>query len=92
MVTWNYLKGLTDTIAARDARIAELEKRLEATERVFIRRDCSAGLSDCLNSASYLARPYGEDPKEFAKQLATETFGEEHVADLDWDNCVIIDD
>jgi hypothetical protein len=33
--------------------------------------------------------PYGEDQLEFARELVREQFGEEHVADLDWDNCVI---
>jgi hypothetical protein len=30
-----------------------------------------------------------ESHKEYAKRLVLETFGEKHVADLDWDNCVI---
>ncbi len=33
----------------------------------------------------------GESPLEFAQRLVTETAGAEHVADLDWDNCVIED-
>jgi hypothetical protein len=33
--------------------------------------------------------PYGEDPREFAERMVRETFGEEHVADLDWANCEI---
>jgi len=36
--------------------------------------------------------PYGEDPREFAEDLVRRTFGDEHVADLDWDNCLISDD
>ena len=36
--------------------------------------------------------PYGEEPVEFAKRLVRDTLGEEHVADLDWDGCVISDD
>lgn len=35
------------------------------------------------------AHPHGEDPREFAERLVREVCGEEHVADLDWDNCVI---
>jgi hypothetical protein len=35
--------------------------------------------------------PYG-DHKEWAKQKVAKYFGEEHVKDLDWDNCVISDD
>jgi len=38
------------------------------------------------------SHPYGEDPKEFAKQCIKETFGEKHIKDLDWENCVIVDD
>lgn len=34
----------------------------------------------------------GEDPVEFAKALVTEAFGADHVADLDWANCRIVDD
>jgi hypothetical protein len=35
--------------------------------------------------------PYDESDLEFAKRLVRETFGEKHVADLDWDNCIIRD-
>lgn len=36
--------------------------------------------------------PYGEDSRKFAEQLLAATFGEEHIADLDWDNCIITED
>lgn len=36
--------------------------------------------------------PYDEAPLDFAKELVEETFGEEHVADLDWEACMIVDD
>lgn len=47
--------------------------------------------------------PYGlygvEDPKErekiqreFAAKMLKQEFGEEHTADLDWENCLILDD
>jgi hypothetical protein len=36
--------------------------------------------------------PFGRDPIEFAKDMVQATFGEEHVADLDWDACEIVDD
>lgn len=34
----------------------------------------------------------GEDHRAFAESLLREEFGEEHVADLDWDNCLICED
>jgi hypothetical protein len=39
--------------------------------------------------------PYHETPeelKQWIKDLVTESFGEEHVADIDWDNCMIVND
>jgi len=33
-----------------------------------------------------------EDLRSFAEELVREAFGEEHVADLDWDECHIVDD
>jgi len=36
--------------------------------------------------------PYGDDHYYFARDLIREQFGEEHVADLDWDNCIILED
>ena len=36
--------------------------------------------------------PYGQDALEFAKELVEETFGADHVADLDWDNCYVTSD
>ena len=38
------------------------------------------------------SHPYKEDFLEWAKQLVMEQFGEAHVADLDWENCLVIDD
>lgn len=43
----------------------------------------------------YFDHPYGLDKaglKAWAEDLVRDTFGEEHVADLDWENCVISDD
>jgi len=31
------------------------------------------------------------DPLEFAKKLVTQAYGAEHVADLNWDECIIVD-
>ena len=36
--------------------------------------------------------PGDEDPRGFAEDLVRAEFGEEHVKDLDWENCSIIDD
>lgn len=36
--------------------------------------------------------PYGEDPRAFAERLVREVYGDEHVADLDWENCVVTDE
>ena len=30
--------------------------------------------------------------REFARKLLVDNFGEDHVADLDWENCLISDD
>ena len=39
-----------------------------------------------------LTHPYGEDPRTWAEDLVRERFGEKHVADLDWDGCLVVDD
>ena len=36
--------------------------------------------------------PFREDPLLWAKDLVAEVCGEEHVKDLDWDNCWITED
>lgn len=36
--------------------------------------------------------PYCKDFREWAEEIVASTFGAEHVADLDWENCVIFDD
>ncbi len=33
-----------------------------------------------------------EDVREWAEGLVRDAFGEEHVKDLDWENCEIVDD
>lgn len=33
----------------------------------------------------------GEDPLEFAKRMVRDELGEQHVADLQWDECIIRD-
>lgn len=40
--------------------------------------------------------PYGEEPKKWAAELARQTladeFGENHCADLMWEECEVLDD
>ena len=36
--------------------------------------------------------PYGQDDLTWAKELVREVYGNEHVADLDWDECLVVDD
>jgi hypothetical protein len=33
-----------------------------------------------------------EAKRDYARDLITELLGAEHVADIDWDNCLIVDD
>lgn len=35
--------------------------------------------------------PHGQNYKEYAEDFVREEYGEEHVKDLDWDNCEIMD-
>lgn len=47
-----------------------------------------------LNGDEYFnfSHPYGRDPRAYAEDLVRRQFGAEHVADLDWDSCIIVDD
>lgn len=36
--------------------------------------------------------PWGKDHREWAEQIIADTYGAEHVADLDWDNSVVLED
>jgi len=36
--------------------------------------------------------PYGENWRDFVKEVVMDTFGEEHCKDIDWESCKIIDD
>lgn len=36
--------------------------------------------------------PYGADHLDFAKGLVTQLYGEDHVDDLVWEECIISDD
>lgn len=45
------------------------------------------------DSKFFFDHPYGEkDDLQWAKDLVKLAFGEEHVKDLDWDNCIISED
>lgn len=34
---------------------------------------------------------YRDDPREYAERLVRAAYGDDHVADLDWDNCYVTD-
>jgi hypothetical protein len=36
--------------------------------------------------------PYDQDDRDFVKELVTDTFGAEHVADIDWDEVLVSND
>ena len=36
--------------------------------------------------------PLGDDTADFVRRLVTERYGAEHCADIDWENCVVVDD
>jgi hypothetical protein len=38
------------------------------------------------------SHPYGEDFREWAEDLVRQEYGEDHVKDLDWENCILSDD
>lgn len=47
---------------------------------------------DTMVDSFHFAHPNGEDPRSFAESLVREHFGEDHVKDLDWENCFISND
>ena len=40
----------------------------------------------------HFSHPYGDKHLKFAQDLVRDEYGDEHVADLDWDNCHISED
>lgn len=36
--------------------------------------------------------PHGDDARKFAEEMIRDELGEEHVADLDWENCFVTDE
>ena len=43
-------------------------------------------------SDDWKSGPTPEEIKTFVIDMVTESFGAEHVADIDWDECLVIDD
>ncbi len=35
--------------------------------------------------------PYDRDPRAFAEDMVRSHYGDEHVKDLDWENCIVGD-
>jgi hypothetical protein len=48
-------------------------------------------IMDDEDKALTFSHPFGDDPLGFARDLVRSELGEEHVADLDWDNCFVVD-
>jgi hypothetical protein len=40
----------------------------------------------------FFTHPYQRPIKDFVKELVIKACGEEHVKDIDWDNCIVLDD
>lgn len=38
------------------------------------------------------SHPYGNETPDFVRELVTKECGEEHVKDIDWDNCIVSED
>lgn len=36
--------------------------------------------------------PYDRTVEEFVRQIVTEAMGAAHVADIDWENCIVVKD
>lgn len=36
--------------------------------------------------------PLGDDVRDFVRRVVTEKAGAKHVADIDFDNCIVVDD
>lgn len=41
--------------------------------------------------AFQFVHPYGRDTREFIRALVTEVAGPEHVADIDFENCIVME-
>ncbi len=55
--------------------------------------DGTGGRFEFDHPGHFVGRDYVEEtPREFAERLVRERFGEEHVKDLDWENCVVSND
>lgn len=47
---------------------------------------------DSENETFVFEHPYGQTNEEFVRQLVIEEVGSAHVADVDWENCIVVDD
>ncbi len=44
------------------------------------------------NEEFQFEHPYQRTDEEFVRWMVTETMGADHVADIDWENCIVISD
>lgn len=40
----------------------------------------------------HFGHPYQIEASDFVRELVTKECGEEHVKDIDWDHCVVLED
>jgi hypothetical protein len=54
---------------------------------------CGHRIEDDFNEDSTFKfeHPHGQDHLEYAKEFLIQEYGREHLKDLDWDNCIIVD-
>lgn len=57
----------------------------------YIEVDCKDGPGSGSKQRFDFGHPYDGNLRKYAEDLVREKFGEEHVKDLDWENCVITD-
>ena len=49
-------------------------------------------LNDDMSNMHFDHPDEGESIEDFVKRLVTTEYGEEHVVDIDWENCRVVDD
>jgi hypothetical protein len=40
----------------------------------------------------HFTHPRGETREQFVRRIVTKQFGQDHVKDIDWENCIVVDD